>query len=183
MNLWETLLHPDREELEDAERREVGRAANILQVGEFQVLQLAYKAWHDKDLPETLVDRLFHDYMIHNQVPHWARHYARQILRLEESGRLDINHAQYHRFDRNYGKPVPSRTQRFWTATGCLAVLIGTFIAVAGYTAGAPTSPFPPYFNDKELRQTTQEPASVTDDGAGFGGFGRADSIPPKTGP
>jgi hypothetical protein len=49
------------------------------------------------------------------------------------------------------GNPVLSGTQRFWTATGHLTVLLGFSFAVAGYTAGAS----PPYFNDKELRQTS----------------------------
>ena len=183
MNLWETLLHPDREELEGAERREVGRAANILQVGEFQVLQLAYRAWHNKDLPEALVDRLFHAYMIGNDVPHWARHYARQILRLEAAGRLDINHAQYHCFDRNYGRPVPTGRQRFWAAAGCVVALLGTVVAVAGYSAGSATSPFPPYFSEKELHQTSGESGSATGYGADFSDFGRADTVGQKTGP
>lgn len=43
MNFWETLLHPDKEELENPERRVIANAANILQVGEFQLLQLAYR--------------------------------------------------------------------------------------------------------------------------------------------
>jgi len=43
MNFFETLIHPDREELENAERVLVCRAANVLQIGEFQLLQLAYK--------------------------------------------------------------------------------------------------------------------------------------------
>jgi len=118
MNLWETLLHPDREELEDAERREVGRVANILQVGELQVLQLAYRAWHGRDLPEALVDRLFHDYMLHNEVPHWARSYARRILRLEESGRLNADQPQYHRYDHSFVGPALSVAGRFWMAMG-----------------------------------------------------------------
>jgi len=154
MNLWQTLLRPDREEQETAERREVGRAANILQVGEFQLLQLAYRAWHDGDLPEALVDRLFHDYMLHDEVPHWARHYARQILRLDEAGRLDINHAQYHLYDSEFGESVPNGARRFWVAAGGLFVLLGTAIAVAEYSVDSPTSQFPPYFNEKEISQT-----------------------------
>ena len=55
MNFFDVLLHPDREELEIGERALVGMAANILQVGEFQVLQLAYMEWFGKDLPEALV--------------------------------------------------------------------------------------------------------------------------------
>ncbi len=176
MNLWETLLHPDREEAEDAERREVGRAANILQIGEFQLLQLAYRAWHDKDLPEALVDRLFHDYMIHNEVPHWARHYARQILRLEDAGRLDSNRPQYHRYDSTYGKNMSHGVRRFWVAMGCLVILLSGAIIVAEFSPGEPVSLFPPYFTEQQLKQTEAEKPV-------FDGFGRADSVQPRTGP
>ncbi|MCH7542778.1 MAG: hypothetical protein IIB65_03995, partial [Proteobacteria bacterium] len=43
-NLFQTLMRPDREESE--QRAEVARAANLLQLGEFQLLQLAYHDWH-----------------------------------------------------------------------------------------------------------------------------------------
>ncbi len=56
MNLFETLFHPDREE--HPERKEVARAANLLQVGEFQLLQLAYKDWFDKEIPSRECHRL-----------------------------------------------------------------------------------------------------------------------------
>ena len=39
-----TLLRPDREET-NLGADEIARAANILQIGEFQLLQLAYKDW------------------------------------------------------------------------------------------------------------------------------------------
>ncbi len=69
MNLWETLLHPDKEELENPERRVIADAANILQVGEFQLLQLAYRDWFCEDLPEDQADGLFQSYMVHGVVP------------------------------------------------------------------------------------------------------------------
>lgn len=177
MNLWQTLLHPDREENEDADRREVVRAANILQIGEFQLLQLAYWEWHDEELPKSLIDRLFYDYMIHDDVPHWARHYARQILRLEETGRLDSNNNRYHLFDSNYGESVPNGVRRFWVATCCLSALFVVAIAVAEMAPVQTASMFPPYFTDKELKQAAE------DGQAEFDGFGRADSVHPRTGP
>ena len=39
---FQTLIQPDREE--HPERALIARAANLLQVGEFQLLQLAYHA-------------------------------------------------------------------------------------------------------------------------------------------
>ncbi len=43
LSFWETLLHPDHEELAMKDRLVVISAANQLQVGEFQLLQLAYR--------------------------------------------------------------------------------------------------------------------------------------------
>lgn len=110
MNLFETLIHPDREE--HGERAEVARAANLLQVGEFQVLQLAYKGWFGRDLPTALVDRMFAAYMFRNEVPYWARQYARNILRLDEQGRLDDLNPAYHRYDSDYHTDVPNGVRR-----------------------------------------------------------------------
>lgn len=183
MNLWQTLLHPDQEELENADRREVGRAANILQVGEFQLLQLAYREWHEEDLPEALVDRLFYDYMIYDDVPHWARHYARQVLRLDETGRLDSNNAQYHLYDSNYGKAVPNGVRRFWTAAGCLTALFVVAIAVAELVPVKTLSMFPPYLSEDELTQNTDHSPADSKVMETFDGFGRADSLHPRTGP
>lgn len=157
MNFWETLLHPDQEERDDAERQEVGRVANILQVGEFQVLQLAYREWHDDDLPEAMMDRLFHDYMMHNDVPYWARHYARQILRLEDAGRLDENRPQYHLYDSAFDGHVPKGARRLWVITGCIAILFVMVAVLSEYSPGKAVSPFPPFFSEQELRPSQQD--------------------------
>ena len=46
------MVHPDKEKSELGERMLVANATNAPQVGDFQLLQLAYRDWHDKDLPE-----------------------------------------------------------------------------------------------------------------------------------
>ena len=134
MNFFETLIHPDREELENAERVHVCRAANVLQVGEFQLLQLAYKEWFGEDLPEALVARLFSSYMLDSEVPHWARHYARVILIRAEHNRLDDNDPRYHRYDHDYVTHVPRGVQRFCYAAGILAFLMVTSVLIASMT-------------------------------------------------
>ena len=137
MNFFEILIHPDREELENAERVHVCRAANVLQVGEFQLLQLAYKEWFGEDLPEALVAQLFSSYMLHNEVPHWARHYARLVLMREERGMIDENDANYHRYDHDYHTNVPQGVRRFCYAVSILAFVLVTSILVAGTTVEA----------------------------------------------
>ena len=153
MNFFETLLHPDREELEMAERMVVSSAANLLQVGEFQLLQLAYREWFGKDLPEALVARLFASYMLHNEVPHWARHYARLILMREEHGALDENNPDYHRYDHDYRIQVSNGVKHFCTAVFFLAFFMCSAILVANLAVDQPTSLLPPYFDKKELER------------------------------
>jgi len=150
MNFFETLIRPDKEE--QTERAEVARAANFLQVGEFQLLQLAYKEWHGQDLPEALVDRLFAAYMLHNEVPHWARQYARNILRLEEQGRLDDLDPKYHRYDADYHTHVPGGVRRFFAAAAVLVLCLGGSLLFAELATGDSTSVLPPYFERDELR-------------------------------
>ena len=161
MNFFQTLLHPDREELEMGDRMIVSSAANLLQVGEFQFLQLAYREWFDKDLPEALVARLFTSYMLHNEVPHWARHYARLIMMREERGQLDETDPTFHRYDHDYHTFVPQGVRKFLTAVGLLSLFMVTAILVASMTVDKPTSLLPPYFNEKELRAVghSQDPA------------------------
>jgi len=150
MNLFETLIHPDREENE--ERAEVARAANILQVGEFQLLQLAYGDWFDKDLPTALIDRLFSQYMLYNIVPHWARHYARKIMIMEERGILDDLDPHYHRYDRDYHTSVPNGARRFAIAVIVLFLCLGGGLVLASLSITGGTSILPPYFDRDDIR-------------------------------
>lgn len=152
MGFFSTLLHPDREELESADRMIVAEAANILQVGEFQLLQLAYREWFGRDLPEALVANLFSAYMLRNEVPHWARHYARLVLMREERGSLDGNDARYHRYDHDYHTEVPEGVRRFCAAVGFLALALVSGVLIANLTVDRPVSLLPPYFERQELR-------------------------------
>jgi len=167
MNLFQTLMQPDREELELGHRTLVAKAANILQVGEFQLLQLAYREWHNEDLPEALVSQLFSSYMLKNEVPHWARHYAREIINADATDTLNDNAPAFHVYDHEYRTSVPGGVRRFWTAVGLLALFIGGAITLADLSVTTSASQFPPYLNEEDLK--TQQPGTA---------YGRADIIP-----
>ena len=151
MTLLQTLLRPDHDDA--PERAEVARAANLLQIGEFQLLQLAYRDWHDHDMPPALVDGLFDRYMLHNQVPHWARHYARRIIDLDSQGQLDDSDPAYHRYDPNYVTHVPQGRRRFAMAVTIVAGFLCGGILVGHYAGGEGTSILPPYFDKGEFDQ------------------------------
>jgi hypothetical protein len=148
---FQTLMRPDQEE--DPERTLVARAANILQIGEFQLIQLAYHQWHGEDLPKALSDRIFDAYMVHNQVPPWARHYAREILAQDERGEVDADDPAYHRYDHNYVTHVPKGVRHFTIASMVLAFMLVGGILVGHMAGSNATSILPPYFEPEQLQQ------------------------------
>jgi hypothetical protein len=150
-DLLKTLLRPDRED--DPERSLVAQAANILQVGEFQVLQLAYHEWFGQELPEHLSDRLFQAYMLNGQVPGWARDYASRIVRQDEIDLIDSHDPTYHRYDQNYVTHVPRGVRQFTYACLILASIFVVSIFIGQVAGVEATSILPPYFEETELNR------------------------------
>jgi hypothetical protein len=149
MNFLQTLLRPDRED--EPDKALVGRAANLLQVGEFQLLQLAYREWHGENLPDALFDRLFEQYMLRDHVPVWARHYARNIVELDRQGRLDDRDPRFHRFDHDFRTIRPYGVRHFALAASMIAVVLFGGIVVSDLSTDVGTSILPPYFDANEL--------------------------------
>lgn len=149
MSLLRTLIRPDREE--NAERAEVARAANLLQIGEFQLLQLAFREWFGRDIPPGETDRLFGAYMFHNQVPHWARHFARRIIGLDAAGLLDDRDPAYHRYDPNFRPVDPESVHKFCTVALFVAMFLGGTFWVTHFSAERTSQLFPPYVSDRDI--------------------------------
>jgi len=149
MSLFQTLLRPDREE--HPERALVARAANLLQIGEFQMLQLAFRAEHGRDMPEDFAGKLFDSFMVRNEVPRWALDYARRILELDAQGRLDDNDPAFHYYDHDYVTHVPDGVKRFIWATLALVFVLGGGLWFSTLTVKDATSILPPYFEKSEL--------------------------------
>ena len=55
-----TLIKPDWDN--NPKRSEILDAANLLQIGEFQLIQLAYKVWYKENLPEDKINKIFQEY-------------------------------------------------------------------------------------------------------------------------
>ena len=145
-DFFQTLIKPDREDPDEKERAVVARAADVLMIGEFQLLQLAYCEWHGKDLPVELVDRLFTAYMLHKQVPHWAQHFARNILEKDRKGFIDPHDPYYHRYDANYVTHVPQGVKRFCRVAIFLVLFVGGAVLFGQFGAKKVTAfQFPPY--------------------------------------
>ncbi len=156
MGLFRTLINPQHEE--HPERAEVARAANLLQIGEFQLLQLAYKDWFGADLPTAEIDSVFGSYMIQNQVPVWARHYARHIIGLDAAGMLNDSDPAFHRYDPEYKTIVPYGVRRFCGAAAVILIFLGGGIWLSHLTTAQTSQILPPYFSDETMKNVNQGP-------------------------
>jgi len=147
---FHTLIEPDHEEA--GERSLVIQAANLLQVGEFQLLQLAYADWHGHDMPAALIDGMFSRYMFHDEVPIWARAYAHRILDMDRNGELDDSRPAFHRFDSDYFRAPPQGVRRFGLAVFWIVVALAGSLYVASLGgARHATSILPPFFDVESL--------------------------------
>jgi len=64
--LLKTLIRSDWDD--DPKKSEILHAANLLQIGEFQLIQLAYKVWYNEDLPENKINKIFNEHMFIRRV-------------------------------------------------------------------------------------------------------------------
>jgi hypothetical protein len=61
------------------------RAANILDISEFEVINQAYIHWHGDTAPKRLIQLTFSTYLKTQELPHWAKHYAVHIVQSFEA--------------------------------------------------------------------------------------------------
>ena len=149
-DFFQTLLKPDWDD--NPKKSEILLAANKLEVGEFQFLQLAYKEWHGHELPKTLVDNIFRGYTIRNNIPNWARHYARKIVHLDNVNKLNPQDPKYHVYDVEFGKPIGSKGlfKFIFSVLGITVFfLISFYLAII--TVDEPATLLPPYFEKKNI--------------------------------
>ena len=147
---FKTLIKPDWDE--NSKRSEIIHAANLIQIGEFQLIQLAYKAWYKQDLPEDKINNIFNEYMITGIMPIWVTYYAKDIIKLDKANVLDSYNKKYHIYDHEFGEHISDEKQRktrgiFYT------ILIGFVFVVTHYIAinnvDEPAGFYPPYIEKK----------------------------------
>ena len=108
--LLKTLIKPDWDD--NPKRSEILYAANMLQVGEFQLIQLAYKVWFGEDLPENKINKIFEEYMIRGIMPIWVTYYAKDIIKLDNANVLNGYDEKYHVYDHEFGTYIYDNKQR-----------------------------------------------------------------------
>ena len=127
--LIKTLIKPDWDD--SPKRTEVLHAANLLQIGEFQLIQLAYKVWYKKDLPEEKINKIFSEYMVSGIIPIWVTYYAKDILKLDRANVLDSYNEKYHVYDHEFGAYIYDNKQR--RRRGILYATIIAIVFVASH--------------------------------------------------
>ena len=108
--LLKTLIKPDWDD--NPKRSEILLAANLLHIGEFQLIQLAYKVWYKENLPEDKINNIFSEYMVSGIIPIWVTAYARDILKLDQANVLDSYSEKYHVYDHEFGTYIYDNKQR-----------------------------------------------------------------------
>tara|TARA_B100000029_G_scaffold498513_1_gene567462 strand:+ start:2131 stop:2619 length:489 start_codon:yes stop_codon:yes gene_type:complete len=149
-DLLKTLVKPDWDD--NPKRSEILYAANLLQIGEFQLIQLAYKAWYNEDLPENKINKIFSEYMVTGIIPIWVAYYAKDILKLDKAEVLDSHNSKYHVYDHEFGKHISNENQR--KRRGIFYALIIVFVFISSHYMAAnyveePAGFYPPYIEKK----------------------------------
>jgi len=127
--LVKTLIKPDWDD--NPKRSEILHAANLLQIGEFQLIQLAFKVWYQKDLPEKKINKIFSEYMVNGIIPIWVTYYARDIIKMEKANVLNSFDDKYHVYDHEFGENIKDEQKR--KKRGIFYALVIGFVFVASH--------------------------------------------------
>ena len=151
--LFKTLVKPDWDD--NPKRSEILHAANLLHIGEFQLIQLSYKSWYNEDLPEDKINKIFSEYMVTGIIPIWVTDYAQNILKLNKANVLDSFNDKYHIYDHEFGKYISSEKQRrrrgIFYALIVGVVFIASHYMAINYVADEGSAGFYPPYVEKRV--------------------------------
>ena len=147
-----TLIKPDWDN--NPKRSEILDAANLLQIGEFQLIQLAYKVWYKENLPEDKINKIFEEYMIRGIIPIWVTYYARDIIKLDNANVLNGYDEKYHVYDHEFGEYIYDDRLRIrrgiqYATIIILAFVIIHFMAINYVNVEESASFYPPYIEKR----------------------------------
>ena len=150
--LFKTLVKPDWDD--NPKRSEILHAANLLHIGEFQLIQLSYKSWYNEDLPEDKINKIFSEYMVTGIIPIWVTDYAQNILKLNKANVLDSFNDKYHVYDHEFGKYISTEKQRkrrgvFYALIIGIVFIASHYMAINYVEDEGSASFYPPYVEKK----------------------------------
>ena len=149
-SLLKTLIKPDWDE--NPKRSLIIQAANLIHIGEFQLIQLAYNSWYKEEMPEDKVNIIFNEYMVTGIIPIWVTYYAKDIIKLDNANILDSYNDKYHIYDNEFGKNINNEKQRKIRGV-FYSIIIGLVFISSHYLAAnfseESASFYPPYVEKK----------------------------------
>ena len=162
--LLKTLIKPDWDD--SPKRSEIIQAANLIQIGEFQLIQLAYKDWYNENLPEDKINIIFNEYMVSGIIPIWVTYYARDIIKLDKANVLESYNKKYHVYDHEFGKYISDEKQRktrgiFYTILIGFVFVASHYIAIKSVDQSAGF--YPPYIEKKVIYPELYQKDSVSE--------------------
>lgn len=119
-------IPPDRQQYfdEDVARDQwdLLEAAALLQVTEFKVFELSYKAWYGVAAKQPVIEGHFRRYMFQQIIPVWVAGFCRRVVELEQQGAL--NPREFGIYQR-----LPNRRMKLIGKTYA-ALLLGAFLVL-----------------------------------------------------
>ncbi len=92
------LSYRQPRELMAPDPRLVMDAAAILHLREFDLFRTAWRNWFGRTPDDKALERVFVDYLFHQRIPFWVRHFANRVISDAEAGEVDrcaLGVAQY----------------------------------------------------------------------------------------
>ncbi len=150
--LIKTLIKPDWDD--SPKRSEILHAANLLQIGEFQLIQLSYKVWYGEDLPEEKINIIFNEYMVSGIIPIWVTYYAKDIIKMENANVLNSYEEKYHVYDHEFGEYLPDDKKRkkrgiFYALIIGIVFVASHYMAIKYVEVEGSAGFYPPYVEKK----------------------------------
>ena len=150
--LIKTLIKPDWDD--SPKRSEILHAANLLQIGEFQLIQLSYKVWYGEDLPEEKINKIFSEYMVSGIIPIWVTYYAKDIIKMENANVLNSYDDKYHIYDHEFGENLSNEQKRkkrgiFYTFIIIIVFISSHYMAINYVEDEGSAGFYPPYIEKR----------------------------------
>ncbi len=100
--------------------QQVQAAANVLDVTEFRLFELAYRDWFGKLGQEGELEKLYMLYWFTGLAPSWVRHYSRQVMSLSRQMGHEVRS----------GTALPLSSAFHVLTLGCLAMSLLLLLTV-----------------------------------------------------
>ena len=86
--LMQPLVKPLNQHV-PAQVRCITETAEVLQISEFEVFELAHRWWFDRAADPRTLEQAFADYLLRQEVAAWVRQYCRRVVNLAAVNQLD----------------------------------------------------------------------------------------------